>query len=233
MYESYFAIPGQLRALGRPWPEIAQAYLDAHAHSPERAEPLYALGEYYASLPSNVGPSPLRYKALALVYLQRAVQLPYPTNAILWVQADVYRWQAAWLLAQVALDLKMPRQGAAALHAITSSTSGQQAPPHILTSARTLVSRYVLLMGLDDWTRLSRTDLFTGGQIATSITQQVTPSRVGSGSVVTSNSSSPLNRLAIISLAFVAILTVIAVAVCVFFLCRLIRGQKITGSKRV
>jgi glycosyltransferase involved in cell wall biosynthesis len=47
VYESYYAIAFQREALGEPWPNILQAFLDAHGHSPDRGEPLFNIAQHY------------------------------------------------------------------------------------------------------------------------------------------------------------------------------------------
>jgi len=76
-------------SLKRPWPEIQQAYLDAHAFDPKRAEPLYHIAKYYYGRDEH-----------ALVYLfgSRAAALPLPDTS-LFVDAEVYEWRIADLLA--------------------------------------------------------------------------------------------------------------------------------------
>eukprot|EP00455_Lapot_gusevi_P009485 TRINITY_DN14251_c0_g1_i1.p1 TRINITY_DN14251_c0_g1~~TRINITY_DN14251_c0_g1_i1.p1 ORF type:complete len:605 (+),score=88.79 TRINITY_DN14251_c0_g1_i1:67-1881(+) len=107
VYESLYSIGWQLQALNRPWSEVQQAFLDAHAQSPERAEPLFVIAEHYSTLPDT--------KALAFLFAQRAAQLPYPKDCVLWVLGDVYKYKALMLLAQVAFDLREYERGAEAL----------------------------------------------------------------------------------------------------------------------
>ena len=54
-----------------------------------RAEPLHAIATHY----HQENQLPLCY-----LFAQRAAALPYPVKAVLWVQADVYKWQAKRLL---------------------------------------------------------------------------------------------------------------------------------------
>jgi predicted GH43/DUF377 family glycosyl hydrolase len=78
-----------LGALGRPWPEVQQAFLDAHRHDPRRAEPLFYIASHYYSSEDH-----------AMVYLfgTRAMALRKPDGARA-VEDDVYDWKAANLVA--------------------------------------------------------------------------------------------------------------------------------------
>lgn len=76
VYESLFAIAWQLKSLDRDWSEVQQAFLDAHDHSPERAEPLFAIAQHYQGL---------NKRGLAFLFALRCSQLAYPTRAVLWV----------------------------------------------------------------------------------------------------------------------------------------------------
>lgn len=75
--------------LKRPWPEVQQAFLDAHRYDPKRAEPLYYIAEHYYSCEDH-----------AMVYLfgTRAMALRKPGGALL-VENDIYDWKAANLVA--------------------------------------------------------------------------------------------------------------------------------------
>lgn len=109
VYESLYAIAWQLDALKRDWGEVQQAFFDAHIHSPERAEPLYAVANHH-----------LKRNAHTLAYMVAsfAATLPYPIHAALWVQADVYNWQCHWIVAQSAWHLGKWTEGARAILAI-------------------------------------------------------------------------------------------------------------------
>jgi tetratricopeptide (TPR) repeat protein len=105
MYEKRIAIGGwieetfeaklrrtrMMQRLKRPWPEIQQAYLEAHVFAPGRAEPIYEIADYYYYQHDNL---PLTY-----LFARRAAELPYPTNATLFVDHEVYAWKAAHLTA--------------------------------------------------------------------------------------------------------------------------------------
>jgi hypothetical protein len=106
VYESLYAIAYQKKALGAPWHEVQQAFLDAHAHSPERAEPLYAVASHWHRA---------KVSSLAYLFASHAATLSYPTSASLWVQADVYAWQCWFIMGMTGLDVKKDRDGARAL----------------------------------------------------------------------------------------------------------------------
>jgi glycosyltransferase involved in cell wall biosynthesis len=82
VYESLFRLGRVAEAERRPWAEAQQRYLDAHAHSPHRAEPLCAIAWHWY-LEKNW---PLTY-----LFASRGASLPYPEGAVLFVDAEVYR----------------------------------------------------------------------------------------------------------------------------------------------
>lgn len=106
VYESLYAIAWQKEALHAPWSEVQQAFLDAHAHSPERAEPLYAIASHWYKE---------KNPALAYLFASHASTLIYPVSASLWVQADVYGWQCQFLVGMTGLDVHKDHEGARAL----------------------------------------------------------------------------------------------------------------------
>ncbi len=73
-----------------------QAFLDAHDHSPERAEPLYSIASHYYKE---------NKQSLAYMYALYATQLEYPAKAVLWVQAAVYEWQCHFIVGMTAYRL--------------------------------------------------------------------------------------------------------------------------------
>lgn len=82
VYESLFRLARVSRLLGRSWPEVQQRYLDAYAHSPGRAEPLFAIAWYYYEKKNW----PLTY-----LFASRGAQIPFPEKATMLVDADVYQ----------------------------------------------------------------------------------------------------------------------------------------------
>ena len=94
-----------LAKLGRPWPEIQQAYLDAHTQDPKRAEPLYEIADYYYYHAKDNLP-------LTYLFARRAMELPLP-DAMLFVDREIYDWKAAHLvsIAGFYLDAEAKRVG--------------------------------------------------------------------------------------------------------------------------
>lgn len=109
VYESLFAIAWQLKALNHPWSEVQHAFLMAHQHSPGRSEPLYAIANQYFMN---------REYPLCYLFALRAAQIPYPANAVLWVQNDVYRWRAKSLVSQCGMEVGEYEEGARATLAV-------------------------------------------------------------------------------------------------------------------
>src|SRR5271154_156347 len=87
-YEAKFRRGRVLAELGRCW-ESDAAYLEAHAFDPRRAEPLYAIAKRWHELDNH---------ALTYLFARRASELPLPETD-LFVDADVYAWKAADLVA--------------------------------------------------------------------------------------------------------------------------------------
>jgi len=77
-----------LSALGR-WPEAERAFLDAHDFDARRAEPLFHIANHYYGLDRH---------ALTYLFASRALALPKP-NTTLFVDAEIYEWRAADLVA--------------------------------------------------------------------------------------------------------------------------------------
>lgn len=70
---------------GDPWPECVVAYLAAHQHTPQRAEPLYEMGMYYSK----------RHEwANAWLFLEKAARTGRDDGFILFIEGDVYDWRA-------------------------------------------------------------------------------------------------------------------------------------------
>ena len=84
--EAYYSIYriGISRALqNKPWIEIQQAFLDAYAARPSRAEPLYQIARIYRM---NGKP------ALCYLFAKMASDIPYPKEDILFIDNDVYKY---------------------------------------------------------------------------------------------------------------------------------------------
>lgn len=108
VYEALFRRARVMGLLGYVWPEVQQAYLDAHALDPRRAEPLFAIAEHWYFAKEN---------ALCYLFASRAAALPIPKTR-LFVDVDVYTWKAADLVATCAfyLEPELFYQGKRAAH---------------------------------------------------------------------------------------------------------------------
>jgi hypothetical protein len=78
VYEALYRLGRVEGLLGRPWLEVQQRYLAAHAHSPHRQEPLLAIARHY----ERVEDWPLAHR-----FASWGAALPYPERARLFVDA--------------------------------------------------------------------------------------------------------------------------------------------------
>ncbi|MGX9670093.1 glycosyltransferase [Mycobacterium sp. HM-7] len=85
VYYSLNRVAQCMAHLGRPWPDIQDAYLRAWAFRPTRAEPLYHIAVHYRVE---------RDYQLGYLFAERAAQIPLPEDDNLFVFADVYSWCA-------------------------------------------------------------------------------------------------------------------------------------------
>jgi FkbM family methyltransferase len=85
VYEAKFRIAKMMKKLDRPWAEIQQAYLEAFAHDPRRAEPLYAISEHWYDKEIH---------AVSRIFSVAAARMPKPPTD-LFLDEDVYTWKAA------------------------------------------------------------------------------------------------------------------------------------------
>lgn len=85
-YEALYRIARNSMILGKPWSEVQQLYLDAHATDPRRAEPLFEIAQHYKLVGNH---------ALCWLFASRGAQIPYPKDCKLFIQQDVYRWKLA------------------------------------------------------------------------------------------------------------------------------------------
>lgn len=106
VYESLFRMARVDQAMGARWPVVQQRYLDAHAHSPSRAEPLFAVAWHYHQEKNW----PLTY-----LFARRGAELPFPEDATLFVDAEVYRTKLADLVGASAFYLGEFEVGEAAV----------------------------------------------------------------------------------------------------------------------
>jgi glycosyltransferase involved in cell wall biosynthesis len=93
VYESKMGLARVAAGAGRPWCEIEERYLDAHAFAPHRAEPLHALALYYDGFARH---------ALTYLFARRGFELPLPVRDSLFVDEEVYTWKLADLCASSA-----------------------------------------------------------------------------------------------------------------------------------
>ncbi|WP_437314973.1 glycosyl transferase [Sorangium sp. So ce385] len=115
VYESLFRMARTAAALGRPWAEVQQRYLDAHAHSPHRAEPLFAVAWHWYE--QQCWP-------LAYLFASRGAALPFPAQATLFVDAEVYEHRLLDLVATSAFYLGELAAGEAALRTALARRPG-------------------------------------------------------------------------------------------------------------
>lgn len=83
VYQSKFWLAEAAEKGGEPWPDVLVLYLDAHAFSPHRAEPLHRIALHY-----NKGGE----HALCVLFARRAADLAYPKQDVLFIDAEVYAW---------------------------------------------------------------------------------------------------------------------------------------------
>jgi len=87
VYEAKYRIGKMMEKIGRPWAECQQAYLEAFAHDPRRAEPLYAISQYWYDKGGNA-------HAVSRIFAAPAAEMPKPATD-LFLDEDVYTWKAA------------------------------------------------------------------------------------------------------------------------------------------
>lgn len=84
VYEAKFRIAKMMQAIKRPWAEVQQKFLEAHAHDPRRAEPLYAIAEHWYDLEQH---------AISRIFSVAAAELPKPPTD-LFLDEEIYTWRA-------------------------------------------------------------------------------------------------------------------------------------------
>jgi glycosyltransferase involved in cell wall biosynthesis len=90
VYESKMALARIAAAQARPWAEVQERFLDAHAFAPHRAEPLHAVATHYDGLGQH---------ALTFLFARRGHEIPLPVQDSLFVDEAVYTWKLADLVA--------------------------------------------------------------------------------------------------------------------------------------
>ena len=93
-YEALYRMGRVALKLKRPWPEVQQLWLDAHAYLPKRIEPLYKIASYYYSHGRNY--------PLAYLFASRAARIPYPSDLRLFITKKVYDYKIHDLVGIVA-----------------------------------------------------------------------------------------------------------------------------------
>ncbi|BBZ40912.1 tetratricopeptide repeat-containing glycosyltransferase [Mycobacterium conspicuum] len=85
VYYSIVRLAESMAHLGWPWQVVQDVYIQAWEFRPTRAEALYAIARRYREderyLPGHL-------------FAQRAAQIPFPENDLLFIGADVYAWRA-------------------------------------------------------------------------------------------------------------------------------------------
>eukprot|EP00940_MAST-03C_sp_MAST-3C-sp2_P000205 g205.t1 len=93
-YEALYRMGRVALRLKRPWPEVQQLWLDAHAYLPRRIEPLYKIASHYYTHG--------RQYHLAYIFASRAAKIPYPSDLRLFISKTVYDYKIHDLLGIVA-----------------------------------------------------------------------------------------------------------------------------------
>ncbi len=89
VFESRLRRAKLLGELGRPWPDVQQAYLEAFGADPARAEPLVQIAQHWYDRDDH---------ALTYLFARRAAELPRPRR-LLFVDESAYEFRAADLAA--------------------------------------------------------------------------------------------------------------------------------------
>lgn len=141
--EVFYALYESARMLAltqAPSGEHVEAFLEAHGHTPRRAEPLYEIGMHYAHR---------KQWAQAWLFLEQAAARGMPDDLILFVDESVHTWRAA-MEAAVAAYWIGEHEKAVALN--RELLAGRALPPeHRGTVERNLsLSEAVLGEGIED-----------------------------------------------------------------------------------
>ena len=81
VYEAKYRIAKMKAQLGRSWAEIQQAYLDAYAHDPRRAEPLHAIADHWHGKEQH---------ALTRLFATTAAEMPKPPTDLFLDEDDLH-----------------------------------------------------------------------------------------------------------------------------------------------
>ena len=104
---------------GDPFPEVLADYLAAYAFRPVRAEPLYRIGLHY---------SHTREYRLAYFFLHAALEIPYPVEDRLFVEAGIYHY---FLALETAVAAYYLGEDAEAIDLYDTILCDPELPPHI------------------------------------------------------------------------------------------------------
>ena len=85
VYEAKFRVGRMMEKIGRPWAEVQQAYLEAYAHDPRRAEPLYAASQHWYEKGIH---------AVSRLFAVAAAETRKPQTD-LFLDEDIYTWKSA------------------------------------------------------------------------------------------------------------------------------------------
>jgi glycosyltransferase involved in cell wall biosynthesis len=83
VWYSLYQIPVLMERLGRPWPEVLAAYLEAFERDPGRAEPLYWIGRHYQAV---------REFHTAQLFFARGLRIPSPASNKLFVDRAIHNY---------------------------------------------------------------------------------------------------------------------------------------------
>ncbi|MCA9628782.1 MAG: hypothetical protein KC766_13985 [Myxococcales bacterium] len=115
VYESLFRLGRVAEARGVSWAECQQRYLDAFAHSPYRAEPLFAVAWHWYQAQNW----PLCY-----LFAKRGAEIPFPDRARLFVDVTVYESKLLDLVGTSAYYVGEFASGRAALERLLKANPG-------------------------------------------------------------------------------------------------------------
>jgi glycosyltransferase involved in cell wall biosynthesis len=103
---------GMCRGLqNKPWEQIQQGFLEAWEIRPSRAEPLYQIARVYRMM---------GHPKLGYLFAKMALDLPYPTEDILFVSEDVYKYGILDEIGSTAFFAGKPHIGYAACKKLLS-----------------------------------------------------------------------------------------------------------------
>lgn len=90
VYEARQRAAACSKKLQKPWAEVQQMYLEAHATMAHRMEPLWQIAQHYHEEDNH---------ALCYLFALRGLNVPFPVNDALGVDREVYEWRLHDLVA--------------------------------------------------------------------------------------------------------------------------------------